>query len=92
MKFYLSKRVLLNCKRTTLLILKKEVNEISFIDKIKLSYHLKYCMPCRHFAAQSAIINKNGIGVENSIFNNPPYSLNSNTKKELHEKIKKLMI
>ena len=50
---YLFKHVVFNCRRATLLSLKKEQSKISVFERVELAYHLLYCDPCRRFLAQS---------------------------------------
>lgn len=75
MGIYPFKKIVFNCKQATLLSLKKEQGKISFIEKIKLAYHLFYCDPCQHFIKHSHIINKVGKGYEDALSNNPPLKL-----------------
>jgi hypothetical protein len=87
MKVYFFKKTVYNCKEATLLSLKKEVGEISLIERARLNYHLWYCSYCRRFAHQSSIINKIGKEVVNSIFTHPPHTLSSDIKEDIQQQI-----
>ena len=87
MKVYLFKKIVLDCKQATLLSLKKEAGEITFTEKIKLFYHLLFCVFCRRFVKQSSIINHLGEGVIDSIFTDPPHLLSQKAKEEIQKKM-----
>ncbi len=87
MKVYLFKKTVFNCKQATLLSLKKEEGKISFVENIKLNYHLLYCSYCRLFVAQSSMINDIGKGVVKSIFTHPPHTLSPKLKEAIQQQI-----
>jgi predicted anti-sigma-YlaC factor YlaD len=51
-KVYLFRRTVFDCKQATLLSIKKAEGKITFLERVKLSYHLLYCDPCRQFIKQ----------------------------------------
>lgn len=87
MKIYLFKKTILDCKQATLLALKKEAGTISLPERAKLFYHLLYCVYCRRFVKQSAIINDIGKGIANSIFTHPPHTLSAAAKETMQQQI-----
>ncbi|NOT94078.1 hypothetical protein [Ferruginibacter sp.] len=87
MKLYLFKKNVFNCKHATLLSLKNEEGKISFIEKIKLHYHLLYCKYCKRFIKQSAVINKAGNDTAESLFTNPSHLLSAKTKENIQRRI-----
>jgi len=87
MKIYLFKKTVFNCKQATLLSIKKEEGKISIFERVKLFYHLLYCIYCRRFAKQSSIINHIGKEVTDSIFTNPPHTLSDKVKEGIQQQI-----
>ena len=87
MKVYLFKKTVFDCKQATLLSLKKEEGKASILERVKLFYHLLYCIYCRRFIKQSAIINHIGKGVVNSIFTHPPHTLSATIKEDIQQQI-----
>lgn len=87
MKIYLFKKTVLDCKQATLLSLKKEEGKISIPERVKLFYHLLYCIYCRRFVKQSSIINQMGKAVADSIFTHPPHSLSEKIKDDIQHQI-----
>jgi L-lactate utilization protein LutB len=87
MKIYLFKKTVLDCKQATLLSLKKEEGKASILERVKLFYHLLYCIYCRRFIKQSSIINHIGKGVVNSIFTHPPHTLSAKLKEDIQQQI-----
>lgn len=51
-KIYPFRRIVFDCKQATLLSIKKAEGKISLFERLKLSYHLLYCDPCRQFIKQ----------------------------------------
>jgi len=86
---YPFKSVLYDCKQATLLSIKKDQGRISFLERIKLSYHLLYCDPCRNFIAQSHQIDHAGKKLENLLASRPPFSLPLNTRDRIQKEIDK---
>jgi hypothetical protein len=87
MKIYLFKKTVLNCKQATLLSLKKEEGRISFMENIKLQYHVLYCKYCRRFIKQSAVINHQGAQIPESLFNHPAHTLPAETKAKIQRQL-----
>ena len=54
-----------SCKKATFLASKKEENEVSFIERIKLKLHYKICASCRLFDKQTILIGKNAAHIHN---------------------------
>ena len=82
---YLFKKVVFNCKRATLLSLKKDQGKITFMERMELSYHLIYCDPCRKFIAQSHRIDNAG----SLLMSKPPFSLPHNLRDRIQQEIDK---
>ena len=87
MKIYLFKKTVLDCKQATLLSLKKEEGKASISERVKLFYHLLFCIYCKRFIKQSSIINHIGKGIANSIFTNPPHILSAIIKEDIQKQI-----
>ena len=47
-----------SCKKATYLVAKKEANQLSWLEKIKLRGHLAICSMCRKFELQSGFISR----------------------------------
>lgn len=84
---YLFKKTVFDCKQATLLSLKKEEGKITIPERVKLFYHLLYCVYCRRFVKQSSVINHIGKGVVNSIFTDPPHTLSEKAKENMQQQI-----
>jgi hypothetical protein len=84
---YLFKKTVFDCKQATLLSLKKEEGKITIPERVKLFYHLIYCVYCRRFVKQSSVINHIGKGVINSIFTDPPHTLSEKAKENMQQQI-----
>ncbi len=82
---YLFKKVVFNCKRATLLSLKKDQGKITFLERAELSYHLIYCDPCRRFITQSHQIDNAGA----ALMLKPPFSLPENIRSLIQQEIDK---
>jgi hypothetical protein len=87
MKVYFFKKTVFNCKQATLLSLKKEEGKASVLERLKLFYHLLYCIYCRRFIKQSAIINHIGKEIVSSIFTHPPHTLSAAIKDEIQQQL-----
>ena len=87
MKVYPFKKTVFNCKQATLLSLKKEEGKITFRESVLLWYHLLYCKFCKRFTKQSAIINKLGETVAETLFTNPPHTLSGKSKAAIQRKL-----
>ncbi len=82
---YLFKKVVFNCKRATLLSLKREEGRITLAERLELSYHLLYCDPCRRFVKQSAQLNLSGKDFGGALAERPPFSLSPSTKDRIQD-------
>lgn len=77
---YPFKKILFDCRQATLLSLKKDAGRISLIERLKLSYHLLGCDPCRRFIEQSHAIDQAGDKFEDFLRSNPPFRLPDNVR------------
>ncbi|MBN8577872.1 MAG: hypothetical protein J0L66_13085 [Cytophagales bacterium] len=55
---YPFKKIIFDCKKATLIVVKLEVGQASFAERMQLWYHQQFCNPCRQFQKQSAHINR----------------------------------
>ncbi len=55
----LMSRLLLSCEQASLLVIKKEENKMSQIEKVQLWFHSSICGLCKEFDEQNEFINKN---------------------------------
>lgn len=84
-KIYPFRKIVFDCKQATLLSIKKAEGKISFIERVKLSYHLLYCDPCRRFIRQwSELDQKSPASIE------PMLTLPDASKDRIHLEIKKI--
>jgi hypothetical protein len=90
MRFYLFKRVIFNCKKATLLILKMQDGNATLGEQVQLIYHKLYCNVCRRFAKQSKKINTILVGVNQHEYENPSHNLPDTLKKDLQAQIDQL--
>ncbi len=84
---YLFKKTVFNCKQATLLSLKKEEGKLSFIEGLKLSYHLLYCKPCKEFVKQSHLINRIGAEINQTLSNRPLFRLSEESKQRMQREL-----
>jgi hypothetical protein len=49
---YPFRKTVFNCKQATFLSIKRDEGKITVFERVKLSYHLLYCEPCRRFIHQ----------------------------------------
>ncbi|HZY81589.1 MAG TPA: hypothetical protein VFE50_18830 [Cyclobacteriaceae bacterium] len=75
---YLFSKTVYNCKQATLLSIKKEEGKISFVESLKLRYHLMFCDPCRQFIAQWNKITPTGV---------PTFKLSEEAKERIQKKL-----
>ena len=87
---YLFKKIVFDCKQATLLSLKRNEGTITFVERLKLSYHLLYCSPCRKFMEQSAEIDQIGRKVDQGLSLRPPFSLSERAKGGIQQQIRQL--
>lgn len=81
---YLFKRVVFNCRRATLLSLKKEQSEISVLERVELAYHLLYCDPCRRFLAQSRRLRRMTVDLKQEQ-SSSPFALPASAKARIQQ-------
>ena len=84
---YPFKKTVFNCEQATLLSLKRDEGRITLTERARLSYHLLYCDVCRQFIKQSHLINQIGKGIGETLFQSPPFSLSTETKKSIQARI-----
>jgi hypothetical protein len=84
---YLFKKTVFNCKQATLLSIKRDEGSITVIERLKLSYHLFFCDPCKKFIEQSRRIDRAGTTIDQMLGSVPPFSLSEETKKKLQHRI-----
>ena len=87
MAIILFRHIIYNCKKATLLLIKKEHKKISFKERISLSYHLLFCKPCRQFGKQSQFINQSLQYLAEHELQKPAYNLPEISKKKLQSLI-----
>lgn len=82
------KKIAYNCRKATFLIEKKQIGEITLLEKMELKIHLAGCLVCRTFEQQSITINRMvkelfNVSGENKI------ELDEEFKKDLQDRIEK---
>jgi hypothetical protein len=80
---YLFRKIVFDCHQATFLSLKKDAGTITLLERLKLSYHLLYCDPCRQFIRQSHAIDSGGKALHDVLQANPPYRLPDRTREEI---------
>jgi hypothetical protein len=86
---YVFKKIVFDCKQATLLSIKKEQGKITFVERLKLSYHLLYCDPCRKFIAQWKQLGNAGKTLEKILSSRPPFLLPANVREKIQQEIDK---
>jgi hypothetical protein len=84
---YLFEKVVYNCKKATLLSMKREEGQITVFERLELAYHLLYCPPCRYFINQSKEIRKIGKNLETHLHLRPPFSLSAEARERISNKM-----
>ncbi len=84
---YLFKKTVYNCKQATLLSIKKDEGSITFFERLKLSYHLLYCDPCRRFIDQAGRINRIGRKMGQVLSSRPPFALSETARASIRAQI-----
>ena len=87
MGIYLLKKVVFNCKKATLLALKKNDGAASLWEELQLYYHQLYCDACRRFIKQSGEIDTLLANVTGQERENPTYHLPDTIKNDLQAQI-----
>ena len=90
MAFPLFKKIVYNCKRATLLIVKKEEQQLTTIEKVQLSIHLHFCNPCKRFVKQSELIDYTLKHSEEILLDPPVYSLPEETRIKIQQELTKI--
>jgi hypothetical protein len=80
---YLFKKIVFDCHQATFLSIKKDAGTITLIERLKLSYHLLYCDPCRQFIKQSHAIDRSGKTFHDMLASNPPFRLPDHVRDDL---------
>jgi hypothetical protein len=86
---YLFKKIVFDCKQATLLSIKKDQGKITFGERLKLSYHLLYCDPCRQFIDQWKRLDKAGREIQGRLSLKPPFLLPPAVRKKIHDELSK---
>ncbi|MBX7127357.1 MAG: hypothetical protein K1X47_16805 [Cyclobacteriaceae bacterium] len=84
---YLFRSLVFNCKRATLLSIKKAEGNITLLERAQLAYHLLYCDPCRQFIRQSAQIDKALSDASHSLHAKPPFALPSAARQRIQQQL-----
>lgn len=82
------KKIAYNCRKATFLIEKKQIGEITLLEKMELKIHLAGCSVCRTFEQQSITINR----MVKELFHVPgenKVGLDEEFKKDLQGRIEK---
>lgn len=58
MKKFMMKYLMINCRKATYLMAKKEEGKLSFVGRMKLSIHTSMCSLCKKFEKQTSLIGK----------------------------------
>jgi len=87
MKFYLFKKTVFNCRQATFLMIKKSESGLTFTERLKLSYHLLFCDPCKNFLNQSGLIDQLLHNCHEHLTDDPAHSLSPNAKQKIQELI-----
>lgn len=87
---YLFKETVFDCKQATLLSIKRDDGRITLFERLKLSYHLLRCDPCRRFIEQSGQIDRIGKEANSKLSLRPPFSLSETSKDKLQQQIDQL--
>jgi hypothetical protein len=76
-----------NCRKATLLSLKKEGHKINMVEQLLLTVHLRYCESCRRFVQQSQMINQALAQMDETLFGAPTHRLSDSFKTALKRQI-----
>jgi len=87
---YLFRKTVFDCSQATLLSLKRDQGQITFMERLKLSYHLLYCDPCRTFIRQSTQIDRAGDDLKNLLASRPPFVLPATVRERIQEELDKV--
>ncbi|HEU5291687.1 MAG TPA: hypothetical protein VFU05_13650 [Cyclobacteriaceae bacterium] len=75
MRYYLFRKTVFDCKKATMLIIKKENGEASAWEQIQVFYHNIYCKVCRRFVQQSRLLNSIFGTLDQHEYENPSHTL-----------------
>lgn len=87
MGIYLFRKVVFNCKKATLLGLKKNDGTASLWEELQLFYHNLYCNSCRRFIKQSKEIDILLANITGQEHENPTHTLPDQVKNNLQAQI-----
>lgn len=84
---YLFRKIVFDCKEATRLSIKKEEGKITFVEQLKLRYHLLYCDPCRRFIRQWNLLQPIGKNVTSFNEGQPLMRLSDEAREKIHKLI-----
>lgn len=90
MGIYLFRKVVFNCKKATLLALKKNDGAASLWEELQLFYHKFYCDACRRFMKQSKEMDSYLADVTRQERESPTHNLPDHVKNDLQAQIDRL--
>jgi hypothetical protein len=79
----LFKKTAYDCRQATLLSIKKEEGRISISERVKLSYHLLRCDPCRRFNEQSARVSELAANMKDAVSDQSPHVLSEKARERM---------
>ncbi len=87
---YLFRKTVFNCHQATLLSIKRDQGAINLFERLKLSYHLLYCDPCRQFITQSRKLDQAGRELNQMMSSRPPFALTEAAKGRMQKIVETL--
>jgi hypothetical protein len=87
---YPFRKTVFDCKQATLLSVKRAEGKITLFERVKLSYHLFYCDPCRRFISQWQQLDRAGKEMGTAMWSKPPMSLSEETRSRMQKIIETL--
>jgi hypothetical protein len=84
---YPFRKIVFDCKNATLRSIKKAEGRISFMDQVKLSYHLFYCEPCRRFVRQWQLLDRKRMDKGAAPVSNSSFLLSDQAKERIQGEI-----
>jgi hypothetical protein len=82
---YPFRKTVFDCKQATLLSIKRDQGNITLFERVKLSYHLLYCSPCRRFISQSQQLDRAGKELDKNLSAHPPFLLPESAKERIQK-------
>jgi len=83
---YLFRKTVFDCKQATLLSIRKDEGRITLFERVKLSYHLMYCDPCRRFIKQWDLLNAKAKN-DTPFAKEPRFSLSPASREKIQSEI-----